>query len=691
MISEKRWGDMKQNDRAELILFAENFHQQVIAECDVEEEEAFREDRFTEDFIDYLVEAGEVEDGITCYHSAPRLQLNGYGINSDQDCLYLFISLCKWGLPPAILEISEVENAFERLIKYFERAVDGYHLKLEEASQVFDSAQQIHLLCEKKQLTTVIFYLLTDGIANLEYDGPGEIKGVKATYDIWDIERLFRLCSSKKERESIDIDFLALTGEPIRCLTMPLQNTDYLTYMTILPADLLVKIYDQYGPKLLEKNVRTFLQIRGKVNKGIYSTILNEPHMFLAYNNGICITAEGVSTESASDNGVGISLIRDFQIVNGAQTVASLHRARHEDRASLDRILVPAKITVVESREKMEELVPKISEYSNSQNRISMADFSSNHPFHRAVEELSRTIWAPAAGEAQRQTRWFYERARGQYLDEKGRERDAARRKVFERIHLGRQVFTKTDLAKFENTWNQLPHIVSRGAQKNFQEFTLRLQQIGQFIPDQEYFRHLIAKAILFRKAERLVQAQEYGGYRANIVTYTLAWLSRKTGMKIDLDTIWENQDLSPVLSNTIVNISKYAHEHITNPPDGQNVTEWCKKEECWNSFKKVKIDLEDKFYNELSTEIQGTLGETREEDTRKVNEVMSIPSNTWLALSGWAKQTANLEGWQRSLVYKIGRYYVGRVKEPSRRQAIQALKALHEAEQLGFDRQSAT
>jgi len=92
-----------------------------------------------------------------------------------------------------------------------------------------------------------------------------------------------------------------------------------------------------------------------------------------------------------------------------------------------------------------------------------------------------------------------------------------------------------------------------------------------------------------------------------------------------------------------------------------------------------------------LSTETQGALGETHEEDVRKINEVMSIPSNTWLSLSGWAKQTDNLEGWQRSLVYKVGRYYVGRGKEPSRRQAIQALKALHEAEQLGFDRQSAT
>lgn len=682
---------MTTNNEERLILFTENFQQQVIAGCDVEEEEAFREDRFTEDFIDYLLEAGEVEDGTTCFHSAPGLQVNGYGVNSDQDCLYLFISVCKWDLPPVSLQMNEVANAFKKLIKYFERAVDGYHLKLEEASQVFDSAQQIHLLYENKLLSTVRFYILTDGIANLEYDGPDEVNSVRAIYDIWDIERLFRLCSSKKERESIDIDFRALTGEPIPCLPMPLQNTDYLTYMTILPAELLVRIYDQHGPKILERNVRTFLQIRGKVNKGIYSTILNEPHMFLAYNNGICITAEAVSIEPSSDEGVRISLIRDFQIVNGAQTMASLHRARHEDKASLDRILVPAKITVVASHEKMEELVPKISEYSNSQNRISMADFSSNHPFHRAVEELSRTIWAPAIDGSQRQTRWFYERARGQYLDEKGRERDAARRKVFEKIHPSRQVFTKTDLAKFENTWNQLPHYVSRGAQKNFQEFTLRLQQTGQFMPDEEYFRHLVAKAILFRKAERLIQEQKYGGYRANIVTYTLAWLSHKTGMKIDLDPIWENQDLSPAVCDAIVTVSEYAHDHITNPPGGQNVTEWCKKEECWNSFRKVRIDLENGFYDELSNEIHGALGETREEDISKINEVMSIPSNTWLSLSGWAKQTGNLEGRQRSLVYNIGKYYAGRDKEPSIKQAIYALKALHEAEQLGFDRQNVT
>lgn len=682
---------MKPNDEEQFILFTENFQQQVIAGCDIGEEEAFREDRFTEDFIDYLLEAGEVEDGTTCFHSAPGLQLNGYGVNSDQDCLYLFVSVCKWDLPPAILQMNEVEKAFKKLIKFFERAVDSYHLKLEEASQVFDAAQQIHLLYKNKALTTVRFYLLTDGVANFRYDDRNEINGVRATYHIWDIGRLYSFCSSKKQRESIDINFRTLTGAPVHCLQMPLLNAEYITYLTILPADLLVRIYDQYGPRLLEKNVRTFLQIRGKVNKGIYNTILAEPHMFLAYNNGICITAEAISIEQGTGNGMGISLIKDFQIVNGAQTVASLHRARHKDEASLENILVPAKITVVESPEKMDELVPRISEYSNSQNRISMADFSANHPFHLAVEELSRTIWAPAIEDTQRQTRWFYERARGQYLDEKGRERDPARRKSFERIHPGRQVFTKTDLAKFENTWNQLPHYVSRGAQKNFNDFMLRLQQIGGFVPDQEYFRHLVAKAILFRKAERLVQEQQYGGYRANIVTYTLAWLSNRTGMKIDLDRIWEKQGLSSSLSDAIVTVSKFTHAHITTPLGGQNVTEWCKKEECWNGFKKAKIDLDNDFYSELSTETQGALGETHEEDVRKINEVMSIPSNTWLSLSGWAKQTENLEGWQRSLVYKVGRYYVGRGKEPSRRQAIQALKALHEAEQLGFDRQSAT
>jgi len=372
---------------------------------------------------------------------------------------------------------------------------------------------------------------------------------------------------------------------------MPESQADYSAYVAIIPGEILCKIYAEYGSRLLERNVRSFLQAKGNVNKGIRQTILKEPHRFLAYNNGISATAEAVQLVDLPNGGQGIVGIRDFQIVNGGQTTASLYQAVRKDKADISGIYVQTKLTVVD-RDRMDEIVPLISRYANNQNKVNEADFSANDPFHIRIEELSRTIWAPAVDGIQRQTRWFYERARGQYADAKNRESTPAKQKAFTLTHLNAQKFTKTDLAKFEHTWDQLPHIVSLGAQKNFAKFTVSLTEKSHPEPDETYFTHLIAKAILFKSTEKIVGNEEFGGYRANIVTYTLAYLSYKTRQDIDLDKIWKQQSLTPSLQQAIQVISREVHQVITNPPDGRNVTEWCKKESCWRAIQEIPAKI---------------------------------------------------------------------------------------------------
>ncbi len=132
------------------------------------------------------------------------------------------------------------------------------------------------------------------------------------------------------------------------------------------------------------------------------------------------------------------------------------------------------KLTVV-SPDRLQEIVPEISRYSNTQNKVTLVDFSSNHPFHVELEKITRSLWAPAADGSGQETRWFYERARGQYADALARERTPARQRAFKTLHPLRQKFTKADAAKFEHSWGQLPHIVSRGAEKNFREFMIKL------------------------------------------------------------------------------------------------------------------------------------------------------------------------------------------------------------------------
>lgn len=292
----------------------------------------------------------------------------------------------------------------------------------------------------------------------------------------------------------------------------------------------------------------------------------------------------------------------------------------------------------------------------------------------------------------QLQTRWYYERARGQYLDEKGREGTTARKNAFEITNPKRQKFTKTDLAKFENTWNQLPYIVSRGAEKNFNEFMVILKERGEFQPDRTYFEHLIAKAILFRQTEKLIQKQQYGGYRANIVTYTLALISHKTAQRIDLDRIWKEQSISHVLMDTIIKVSEAVHRHITNPPGGRNITEWCKKEQCWKDLIALDIDIQGELENELiqtdgreKARVDRGIESPDNEDREKISEVMKVSAETWFRLAQWAKETGNLQPWQRSLSYSMGKL-ANRRKEPSRKQAFQALKILADVSRMGFE-----
>jgi hypothetical protein len=457
---------------------------------------------------------------------------------------------------------------------------------------------------------------------------------------------------------------------------------------------LLAALYREYGPRLLEKNVRSFLQAKGKINKSIRQTILNEPQRFLAYNNGISATAETVDLERMTNGLCFLRGARDLQIVNGGQTTASIYHAVKRDNVTLEHLTVQVKLTVLNDHKTAELYVPLISQYANSQNKVNAADFSANHPYHIKLEELSRRLWAPAPSGIERQTHWYYERARGSYLDDKIREGTPARMRAFETLNPLRQKFTKTDLAKYENTWDQYPHLVCLGGEKNFTRFTSSLVERGYPIVDEDYFQRLVAKAILFRTAERLVAAKKFGGFRAQIVAYSLAWLSHSSAQRIDLARIWNEQRLADPLSEAITMVSVEANEHIVNPPPNRrNPGEWCKREECWDAFRTKVIRLPKSFSEELvdtgkRVERRNGSGQTPQADdpasASSIERIVQISASTWFQISHWAKETGNLLPWQRGLSFSLGKL-AGQQKPPSAKQAVQAGKILDEAQRKGF------
>lgn len=568
--------------------FFHDFRQELMAGA--ESDRSFMLSRFMESLAGDLVETGVVEGFELCHFRAQRgMRVDGYCFD-DEGILSLFVADFDSRIELESLSRTEVDAAFKRVANFFEASIDGKLAgQLEVTTPEYGLAQEI--ADRKESIRKLNLFVFSERVLSerIKEIPDGRLDGIPVSYQVWDISRLQRLRSSHSQKEALDLDLEQMFGRPIPCIRANIgTNSSYDSYLLVMPAGVLATLYDKFGARLLEQNVRTFLQARGKVNKGIRATILNEPEMFFAYNNGITATAQQVEVVS-TENGPAISRIVDLQVVNGGQTTASLFHTARRDKADLSKVFVQMKLSVVDA-EQGEAIVPKISEYANTQNRVSAADFFSNHPFHVRMEEFSRRLWAPATDGAVRETKWFYERARGQYADAQSGLTPAEKRR-FLAEYPKKQKFTKTDLAKFENVWDDEPRWVNLGAQKNFARYAERIGREWEKAPDsfnEYYYKRVVARAIVFRSTERIVSIQPWynGGYRANIVAYALALLgevARRRNAYIDFGAIWQAQKITESLVLAIVAATEVVNEDIITPPAGiSNVTEWCKRESCW-------------------------------------------------------------------------------------------------------------
>ncbi len=608
--------------------FFHDFRQELLAGA--EANGRFQLDEFMETIAAELVETGFTEGFELCHFRAQRgMRVDGYWFN-DEGVLDLFIADFDSRNELASLTRTELDAAFKRVTNFFEAsAKKGLAAELEVTSPEYGLARQVADRKDAIRQVNLILFSERTLSERIQALPDTEVAEVPVTHHIWDISRLHRQRSSRSHKEALDLDFEKMFGKGIACLPAHLGTDAYQAYLMVMPADVLATLYERFGARLLEQNVRTFLQARGNVNQGIRTTIMNEPGMFFAYNNGITATAQSVETE-ATESGLAITRVVDLQIVNGGQTTASLFHTRKRDKADLSRIFVQMKLSVIDSVES-ETVVPKISEYANTQNRVNAADFFSNHPFHVRMEGFSRRIWAPAQKGATRETRWFYERARGQYADVQSKLTLAEQRR-FKAEHPKPQMFTKTDLAKFENVWDDHPRWVNLGAQKNFAQYAARIGKEWAKSSDafnEHYFKRAIARGIVFRATERIISAQLWynGGYRANIIAYTLAVLGEITKRRkesIDFLDIWNAQKVSPILEAAIAVVAELVNTDIINPPHGiSNISEWAKREACWIKLQEDISDIEKRissdFYNRLVPLV------SQEEHARNAKQLQKI------------------------------------------------------------------
>lgn len=530
-------------------------------------------------------------------------QVDGYAIDLEKGELHLAICDFRTERELQGLNADGIKTLFSSVQRFCELAGDPTFIRgLEESSPAFEVAFQIHQhRALIKRIRCVVFSNAKLGTRKKTVDS-ARILGSEITLNIIDFARYCDINRSLGGFEPIELDLEELNGAPLPCLEAHVGDSDCKSFLVVMPGELLAQIYGLYGARLMEQNVRTFLQAKTKVNQGILRTIQDDPSMFFAYNNGITATATSIVLKPGTS---AISTIRDLQIVNGGQTTASLLNAKDKSRADLSRVFVQMKLSVIDE-DRVERVVPAISRFANTQNKISEADFFSNHPFHIEMQQISRRLTAPAAAGALAGKRWFYERARGQYRNEQA-VRGASGKKKFEAEYPKEHVIQKTDLAKYRLTFRCQPHVVSQGAQKCFMSFA---QDIGKqwdanrAVFNDEYFRNSVSEVIIFRWLDAAIGTSKWytadRGYKANIVTYTIAtlahYLTKVHDVRIDLSAVWRLQDVPQPLRDTLLALAQQVARKIKNPPTSiQNISEYAKLQGCWAAISAEEFDIDER------------------------------------------------------------------------------------------------
>lgn len=622
--------------------------------------EALEENQYpVETFIEYMKDIlindySLISDLENCYFEFN----NGSKQNMHIDAAYLELAANVLDLVIADYnpgEIKNINNEFitnksNLMLHYFDNVLKGYF----DGAEVSNPATQLAIDI-KKNLNSInkIHLIIISTNKMSKFVKTTELPNhkiynlnLKVELDVIGIENIYNTKLPTFKKEPIEIITKDFDCEGIQCIRADINSNDYQAYLSIVPGKFLCDIYKKYGPRLLESNVRSFLNSRGAVNKGIRGTILNEKDKFFTYNNGISTIAKSIETEYKANKGLYITKFEDFQIINGGQTTASLASANIKDKASLDNIFVQMKLTILNKDDS--ELIHNISKFANSQNKVTAADLNSNHPFYIRIEDFSRKIYSPIINNQTYQTLWFFERARGQY-DQPKMSKTKAERATYEKINPKSQKFTKTDLAKYLNASFMKPFDVSWGAEVNLTRFQLEMEK--QWDKDKNvfnelFYKELIAKAILFKTIEKEISKQDWyiqnKAYRAQLVAYTFSKLvyeaQKNNNSELNYKSIWDKQSVSNYLIEEIDKISKLAFDVLYDcNRQYSNIGEYCKRKECWENLKAIPYTLSNETIESLITKEEKKQENIIAKKEQKLNasvmveiQIFNLGSNYW-------------------------------------------------------------
>lgn len=541
-----------------------------------------------------------------------KLKMNAYCVNESGERLQLFmvnessIDLSAENKDLQVSQKSLYETEFKRGTSFIKKAIKG-HLndEIQESSPARALISQMSSSEGADQFDVVeLFLISTTATMNSRTSIPQplrldfESEEITVTYSknrerkekellikrrLIDLNFLHNVLISQGNREALEVDFSKMFGEPLAAIQAA-NEEHFASYLCVFPAKVIAGLYKEFGSRLLEKNVRSFLQFRG-VNKGIRETIRKEPEKFVAYNNGLTITA----TSAKIENNSGITTIKsltDFQIVNGGQTTCTIYFTQ-KDGFDIDEVKVMAKINVAKETtdEELEQLISNISNYSNAQSKVSKVDLRSRNPQLVKLKGLSDSVITPSG------IKWFFERAKGEF-NTMVRAAGQNKTRIQKEFPHSRR-FSKELLAKYYCAWGDQPHLVKRGGEKIFRYFIEELSGEGSKKKPTEvnrsFYEQLIAKVILFRTLEKIYGQgkNSMGQLRSAAVPYSISVLFKftdgdKSNASFDLLKIWLSEKLEDDLESFFNELLLMMNDLIKKYAKSDDYGEYSKKPELW-------------------------------------------------------------------------------------------------------------
>ena len=723
----------------------------------------------TEMMVEYIQNVGDVNEVNFCsFNSGNGEAIDAWGYSGDEETMSvdLFLTVLVDPEKSSSLPKSEIERHFKWMEKFFERSQSGtiFSRIKDQCSDLYQIAQLIN---DAEKVDRVRMFLMTNAItpATLEIDEKETEEGTIMEYHIWDVKRVKKHDDILRGKEAVVVDFEEKGFNPLPCIKMPDVSDRVECYLAIIPGETLSRIYNQYHQHILEQNVRTFLQFKGTSNKGIRDTLIGhtptaaqrakgdkaypaEPDMFFSYNNGISTTATDIEVRE-TEQGMVIVKITDWQIVNGGQTTASISavmKMKNIDPEMIKQVFVAMKVSVIKDKETKENLVPRISQFANTQSAVKKSDFGINEPFLQELEQQSRSVWVKNSMNKE-VSKWFFERTRGQYMDKAKHTANAKEEREYYAEYPKNQMFDKTTLAKCIMSWEQEPYTVCKGGEACYTAFFKKMTQTKARFGEKEYIQ-TIGKLILFKTRDAYYGKDgiNLAGYKANIIAYTMSVLSRITNKAIDFETIWKEQSvITPSLYNElggnvttiyakllsgnksitykikstytatsgrkmskwevksiadteleklkdtvlyrvmklVVELEPSVRNHIMDVDEGANVSVITKRSSCWANLCAKNIGNNIKIPSDILSSDEDF--EMTPAMLRTAETANSYDYETWHDINIWGKETGLLTPRETAFMGSIY-YWCKRGKELTYKQSKYAMNVLEKARSKGWE-----